>query len=79
MSSSLGYIVTTALQNHGSWVWWYVSVIPALQRHRLEDHEFKASLGFEWSPGQLRQCNNTLSQPLPSPKNGKQTNMVLKA
>jgi hypothetical protein len=26
--------------------WWYTSVIPALERQRREDHEFKASLGY---------------------------------
>jgi hypothetical protein len=26
-------------------VWWYTAVIPALQRLRHEDHEFKAGLG----------------------------------
>jgi hypothetical protein len=29
-----------------SWVWWYISVIPALGRLRQEDHKFKTSLAI---------------------------------
>jgi hypothetical protein len=27
-----------------SWAWWYIAVIPALRRLKLENHKFKASL-----------------------------------
>jgi hypothetical protein len=29
-----------------SWVWWCVSIIPALRRLRQEDQEFQGSLGY---------------------------------
>jgi hypothetical protein len=33
--------------NNGSWVWWFIPVIPALGRQRQEKHEFKDNLGYE--------------------------------
>jgi hypothetical protein len=33
----------TQLYNH---VWWCTPIIPALERLRQKDHEFKASLGY---------------------------------
>jgi hypothetical protein len=29
-----------------SWVWWYTPAIPALQRWKLKDIEFMATLGY---------------------------------
>jgi hypothetical protein len=34
----------------GSWAWWCVPAIPALQRLRQEDHKFQASLNYTAIP-----------------------------
>jgi hypothetical protein len=40
------YRSATDSVSQGSWVWWYLPVIPALGRRRQENFEFKASLCY---------------------------------
>jgi hypothetical protein len=36
----------SVIKTKRSWAWWLRPVIPAFGRLRLEDHKFKASLGY---------------------------------
>jgi hypothetical protein len=38
------FSIETVLKNYIKALWWYSSVIPALERLRKEDYKFKASL-----------------------------------
>jgi hypothetical protein len=39
------------------WVWWYMSVMPALRRMRQEDLDFKSILGYSSGPYFKNQMN----------------------
>jgi hypothetical protein len=43
------------------WVWWYISIIPALGKLRQEDWDFKARLGYIRDPVSKKQ-NKTKTQ-----------------